>query len=161
MKADPMEFEFKLTELEYVTAVRKITFGIRGFKVFFVVAVAMAIFQLSAYLEDGNLASTSPIAVLFVVMAAVFPFLIARSSRKQFRTNPRVIEQIKYCIENGVIQIKGETYSCDLPVSKILKIKETKELLLIYENRQQAHIVPKRALPEDQLTELKNIINLR
>lgn len=159
MKVDPMEFEFKLTEHEYVAGVRKITFSVPGFRVFFVIAVAMAIFQLSAYLEEGNLNSTSPIAMIFVVLGAIFPFMIKRSSRKQYRTNTRVCEQVKYCVENGSIQITGETFTCDLPVMKILKIKETKELLLIYENKQQAHIVPKRALSEDQLTTLKKIIN--
>ena len=155
MEEDKVAFEFKLTEQEYVAGMRKVSFSSVGMKVFFAILLALVLFQLISFVIDGDFSSTSPIVFLFIVAGVLIPYTIVNNARKLFKSNSRLSENVKYELGENGIDMKGETYLSDLPYKWVVKLQETKELLLIVEQKRQALIVPKRVLSEEQLITIR------
>jgi hypothetical protein len=82
----------------------------------------------------------------FVV--AILPFSIYWSGKKNFASNSRIQERIVYEFIDDKIKITGETFNSELGWEQTYKIKELKNWILIFQNRQSANILPKEAFGE-------------
>lgn len=155
MAGNRITFEFKLAEKEYVAGMRKATFSSVGMKVFFAILIALVLFQLISFVIDGDFSSTSPIVLLFIVAGILIPYTLVNNAKKQFKADGRLSERMACEVGEGSMDIKAETFKQDLPYKWVEKVQETKDLLLIYEHKKQARVVPKRVLSEDQLIEIR------
>ena len=79
---------------------------------------------------------------------AILPFSIYWSGKKNFSSHGRLQEKIIYEFTDEKIKITGETFNSELDWGKTYKIKELKDWILIYENRQIANILPKESFGE-------------
>lgn len=67
------------------------------------------------------------------------------------------MEKISYEITEKYIRIKGESFNSAMDWTKIFKILELKNWILIYQNEQAATIIPKVAFGE-KISEFRNMV---
>lgn len=89
-----------------------------------------------------------------------FPISLYFSSRKSYRSNPRVSEQLTYTFDRDNIKITGESFSSIMSWDKIYQVSENKYAVLILTNPQVANIIPKRDFPEQALALFREIVHL-
>ena len=77
---------------------------------------------------------------LFILFG--FPIIIFLSTKRNFKTNLRFQERITYEFTEDKIKMSGESFNSEMDWSKIYKIQELKNWVLIYQNRAAANIIP-------------------
>ena len=87
------------------------------------------------------------------------PLMTYYAARKNYRTNKRISETIEYQFDKDSLIIKGESFNSQLTWDKFYKVTQTKNWILIWQNRQVANPIPKRDIWEGQLADLKLILN--
>lgn len=157
-ETENIEFDLRLEEKEYISGLTRI---ILSSPVILIASAFLGLFFLfklyeGITAEEGQ--GVTSILIVLVVFSAMVPFTLSRNFKKQYRQNNRLQEHLKYCFTKDKLFINAETYNCELELGRVLKFKETKELLLIYETRALAHLIPKRAMTTDQLDEIKKRI---
>ena len=80
-------------------------------------------------------------------------------AKKNYKTNQRITENIEYQFGEDNLIVKGESFNSQLTWNKIYKVTQTKNLVLIWQNRQVANAIPKRDIWEGQIEELKIILD--
>ena len=88
---------------------------------------------------------------------AIMPFSIYIGGKKNFSSNARLQEKISYEFTDEKIKQIGETFNSDMDWTKIYKILELKDWILIYQNRQIANIIHKESFG-DNLNEFKDLV---
>ncbi len=68
-------------------------------------------------------------------------------------------ETIEYQFDNEEIIVTGQSFSSRFSWNKIYKVTETKDWVLIWQNRQMANVIPKRSFEGDDLKSFKEIVN--
>lgn len=127
-----------------------------------VILTVAGAFYLSEDLETG---------IFFIVFGILFTPLflwIMRMVRKQYYRSISILnsetEEI-YCFDENsihIIQKKGEEYYGEITAkySYIYRIEETDETYFLYISSQSSHVIPKSALVEGSLEELKSYFRL-
>jgi hypothetical protein len=95
--------------------------------------------------------------ILGFIIVGIIPFSIYRSTRKNFSSEGRLQEKTIYEFTDDRIKITGETFSLEMTWTKVYKIIELKEWILIYHNKLVANIIPKESFGED-LSDFKNLL---
>ncbi|MFL9833496.1 YcxB family protein [Chryseobacterium terrae] len=93
--------------------------------------------------------------------AAAFVFIIIRSYfrlKNAFYSNKKIQEEIIYTFDDEKVQTKGETFEGDFAWNTVYRIKETKDWLLIYQSKTTMNMIPKKNFTQNQIVELRNII---
>ena len=88
---------------------------------------------------------------------AILPFSIYRGGKKNFSTNGRLQEKIIYEITDEKIKQIGETFNSDMDWTKIYKILELNDWILIYQNRQIANLITKDSFG-DNLYDFRELV---
>lgn len=88
---------------------------------------------------------------------AFLPFSIYWTSRKNFSSHSRLHEKIIYEFTEEKIKQIGESFFSEIDWTKIYKIMELKNWILIYHNRQVANLIPKESFG-DNLPEFKQLV---
>ena len=81
------------------------------------------------------------------------------ASKRMYKTDGRVSEQIEYNFDKEGIRITGESFNSRLTWDKIYSVTENKDWVLIWQNRQIANVVPKRDIKDEKLQVFKDIVN--
>jgi YcxB-like protein len=84
---------------------------------------------------------------LFII--AVLPFTIYRNAKKNFSTHGILQETIIYEFTDDKIKMIGESFNSEMDWTKIHKIVELKNWILIYQNRQIANVIPKESFGDN------------
>jgi len=90
-------------------------------------------------------------------ITAILPFSVYRSGKKNFFSHGRLHEKIIYEFTEEKIKQVGETFNSEMDWTKIYKIQELKDWILIYQNRQMAFLLPKKSFG-DNLYYFKNLV---
>ena len=117
--------------------------------IFFILSILTVAFTKAAY-------ST---VITPIVLLAAMPLMTYYAARKNYRTNKRISETIEYQFDKDSLIIKGESFNSQLTWDKFYKVTQTKNWILIWQNRQVANPIPKRDIWEGQLADLKLILN--
>ncbi len=88
---------------------------------------------------------------------AVLPFSVYRSSKKNFISHGRLQEKITYEFTEEKMKQTGESFNSEMDWSKIFKVQELRNWILIYQSKQLANILPKSSFG-DNLNEFKNLV---
>ncbi|MFM2291398.1 MAG: hypothetical protein RIS29_1211 [Bacteroidota bacterium] len=99
----------------------------------------------------------------FIIGGLVFllnPALVYLNGVKSFKLpNNRVTEPLTFTFTPEQFSIKGETFVTEMTWNKLYKVVETKNWLLIYQNKGMANVLPKSAISAE-LPEIRRIIGL-
>jgi hypothetical protein len=96
------------------------------------------------------------VAVGFLV---ILPLIIYMQGKRNFKTNTRLNEEMKYIFTDDKFYITGESFKSEMTWEKAYKIEELKNWILIYQNWQVANIIPKSAFSDEQLNDFRQIIS--
>ena len=94
--------------------------------------------------------------ILILALNPLGVYMTAKRSFNNIKTNGETIE---YHFEDNGLLTKGETFSMESTWDTIYKITQTKNWIFIWRNRQVANPIPKTAVSEDELKELKIILD--
>lgn len=90
-------------------------------------------------------------------IVAFIPFSIYRTGKKNFYSHGRLHEKIIYEFTDEEIKQMGETFSLNTGWTKIYKIQERNNWILIYQSRQLFNLIPKESFG-DRLPEFKELV---
>lgn len=155
-----IKIQSKIELKDYIKLMYKLTYN-RPITVFITI---IGIFQLLAsvlcFLGVHQI-DTEPyfIFILGVFITVFLPFSIYRSSVKTFKSNKRLSEAMQYEFSDEIVKIHGDSFNTEFTWSKIYKILELKDWIIIYQDKLVANILPKKALLPEQLNELKTFMS--
>ena len=96
--------------------------------------------------------------MIFGIVFLVFmPVIIYLNAKSNFSTNGKLKETIVYEFTNEKMKITGETFSSEMDWSKIYKVLELKNWILIYQSKLIANAIPKESF-DDNLESFKEIV---
>ena len=93
-------------------------------------------------------------AIPFIVAVIVF-YAVKKAVRKNYKKNTRYFLNVTLSFTDDTFKTEGKDFQNSMPWGNYKKIKETKDWFLIYMNQNQAQMVDKTALSEQQIQELK------
>jgi hypothetical protein len=99
------------------------------------------------------------VAVILFTMLIYVPLVTYVSAVRNFTANSRVSETIEYHFDNEYLSIKGESFNSQLSWDKTYKVTQTKNWILIWQNKQVGNLIPKGDITEEQIGELKEILD--
>lgn len=121
--------------------------------------IILAIFGLNFSNAEYNTKEIFKSASIW--FAAVFVFIIIRSYfrlKNAFYSNKKIQEEIIYTFTDEKVQTKGETFDGDFTWNTVHRVKETKDWFLIYQSKTTMNMVPKKYFSQNEIIELRNII---
>lgn len=121
--------------------------------------IILAIFGLNFSNAEYNTKEIFKSASIWFV--AVFVFIIIRSYfrlKNAFYSNKKIQEEIIYTFTDEKVQTKGETFDGDFTWNTVHRVKETKDWFLIYQSKTTMNMVPKKYFSQNEIIELRNII---
>lgn len=152
-----MVIKTKLTEKDFIRAYFTLIYGRVAMKIFIGFAlVYLAVSILSLIGDFNDKASTGFFTPVFILI--VPPVLFYISAKKNYSSNKRISELTEYRFERDFLVVKGESFASEVSWDKIYKVSQTKNLILIWQTRQIANVIPKRDIWEGQVLELKEIL---
>lgn len=116
--------------------------------------IGIIITQDFVHLKDAILCT-----VIGLFMAMMIPLIVYRNAKNSYHTSKAIKETINYTFEKDKIVVQGESFNAEMQWDSVWKVHELKDWIVIYYNKLTANIVPKKALNDDQLAALKNVIN--
>lgn len=113
------------------------------------------IFKVNSTIDNDNTLSEFVFGILIVFL---LPFLMYLRFKSTYFSNARIQEPIVYEFLNDQMKITGESFNSEADWSKTNKIEETRKWFLIYESKLSAHLIPKRNLSQEQIIDLRKIL---
>src|SRR6478672_1561214 len=131
-----MTIKTKLSQRDYINASFVIITGrpFTRYILYFICAISFINFALSFNQGKASIASVLPVIIIFSIYIAVIYFGFKRS----YSSNKRASENIEYSFEQNNLVLVGESFKSELSWNKIYKVTQTKNWLLIWQNRQIA-----------------------
>jgi YcxB-like protein len=124
--------------------------------------LGMGIFMLLmlsiSFFNDG-FTSSSWIALLFpFFMIFGLPISLYFTAKKNYKTNTRISETIKYEFDKEYIELIGESFNSKQTWDKIYSVTENKDWVLIWPSQQVANVIPKRDFKNNEFTAFAEIV---
>ena len=88
----------------------------------------------------------------------MLPLMTYLAAKRNFKANRRISEIVQYTFDEQNLTIKGESFNSQYSWDKIHKVSQTKNWLLIWQNRQVANPIPKRDVWDGEMQDLKEIL---
>jgi hypothetical protein len=92
-----------------------------------------------------------------IVIIFILPLMIVRGANKAYESHLRLQEKMIYEFTQSGIKITGESFNSEMDWTKIYKVKERKNWILIYQSQQVANIIKKESLG-DNLIEFRELV---
>ena len=146
-----MKIETRLEFKKYLKLVYRQSF-LNGKMIFFaLLGIAMFVVPLLHFLGFNIPYDNPPYFQLFLGFFIVFiiPILVFYSAKRNFNSNGRLQEKITYDFTEETIKITGETFNSEMDWSKIYRIKELKNWVLIYQSKLIMNIIYKESFGKD------------
>lgn len=149
-----VKFEFQITQAEYTNGMMLLSFGKWQFKGVIIFG-ALAILSFVVGLMVNPEPSSYSIFMFGVCFLGLFPLLIWNSARSQFKKDKKLSAPRKYRISGNKLHLSSGKHQSDIKLTDIHRLREAKKLYLIYEDKNNAHFIPKRALAKADWLALK------
>lgn len=149
----------KIVFKDYIKLMFLLTYRKPAMVLFTIIGLVMIVFSLGYFLDLNNMYESAPYVPGFLGFVFVFflPLSIYLGAKRNFSSNGRLNERIKYEFNEDRILITGESFTSQLNWEKTYKVAELNHWILIYQNRQVANVIPKESF-KDQLTEFRALI---
>lgn len=128
---------------------------------YFYVVTSVIILVVSVNLY-GQIYYGNPIQTIPILIAVAYPIFLLffiYSQTKKILSNEKLKENISIEFNTEYMEDKGESFHMRYFWKDILKIVEKRNWFLIYVNKDNAKVIRKADLKENQYQELKNIFN--
>lgn len=152
-----MIIKTKLTEKDYINVNFVLLYSktiiqiLTGGMIFYAVVTLLQ----AAFLSIGSYSTLIGPACILLIL----PLITYFSAKKNYSSNLRMTETIEYQFNEDNLVVKGESFNSQLSWDKIYKVTQTRNWILIWQNRQIANPIPKRDIWEGQNEELKIILD--
>jgi hypothetical protein len=147
----------KLTQQEFINASLVQLYSKTSTKV---ITGLFALFLLFATVTMPAMRSNFFFMVVYpILILALNPLSVYMTAKRSFRSIKTNGETIEYHFEDSGLLTKGETFSMESTWDTIYKVTQTKNWIMIWRNRQVANPIPKTAVSEAELIELKQILD--
>jgi hypothetical protein len=147
----------KLTQQEFINASIVQLYSKTSTKV---ITGLFALFLLFATVTMPAMRSNFFFMVVYpILILALNPLSVYMTAKRSFRSIKTNGETIEYHFEDSGLLTKGETFSMESTWDTIYKVTQTKNWIMIWRNRQVANPIPKTAVSETELIELKQILD--
>lgn len=156
-----MIIKTKIELKDYVKLMYILTY--RKWTMVLILSMALFSFIFSAFYILGIVESSEFPVFPFVFSSIVLfllPVSVYYSSRKNYKTNTRLQEEVTYNISEEEIKVRGDSFSSEMTWEKTYKVLELKDWFLIYQNKMAANIIPKVSIGEN-IKDLRNIVKTR
>lgn len=147
----------KLTQRDFINVSFVMLFKKNAVKVLTVLILVFLLISLFTALFVPEVSFSQTIVPL--VMLAGLPLMTYFSAKKNFSSNQTIGESVEYNFDTDYLSMRGESFNSQLTWEKIHKVTETKSWLLIWQNTQIAIPIPKRDILEDQINDLRQILD--
>jgi len=154
-----MTIKTKVTFKEYAKLLFGLAYQRPIMKLLVGVAVLILLWILFYYLNLFNL--PEPIIYQYLTLGLIVlaqPIVIYTTIRTVYYSSNQISEPLEMQILPEEIKIHGESFYMDVKWEKIFKIIEKPDWFLIYQNSLSAIIIPKKALQESEIMNLKKIL---
>ncbi|NLL06875.1 MAG: YcxB family protein [Clostridiaceae bacterium] len=96
-----------------------------------------------------------------IVLVFLMPIMLFVMANKGYNNDPLIQKPIKYIIYKDYYSIDHPSGMSHMEFAKLVKIDETKSVILLYVTTQLFHVIPKRVFEgkEDDLLKLKEILS--
>lgn len=151
-----MTVHTKLTKKDYINASLTVMFSRPFVRYFLVIIFLIALINTVSGISNGAnpLSGILPPLIILILYSSFVYFSVG----KAYTSNARASESMEYSFEEGNLIIKGESFKSELSWDKVLKVTQTKNWLLVWQNRQIANAIPKRDIPAGLPAGLKAIL---
>ena len=152
---DKISIKTKLTEKDYIRfnlyQYYK-SWQIKLLTIFGLVLLAgLLIFYLSGLTNFDYIFSLS----FGVTITVLVPLMMIFNSKKNFKLNTQLQEEITYEFVNDLLLITGESFNAQLATDKLFKLSFSKKWFLIYPSPQIVNIIPIHNINVEQINYLK------
>ena len=120
--------------------------------------IAMLILCVAAYIQDGNISYILITGFLGIYFTILTPVKIYFKSYTQVKMTPSFMKPIKYTLSEELLLIEQDGAKAEIPMSDIIKVRDTGKSIVLYVSAVRAYILPKKQL-EGKLDLVKDIIN--
>ncbi|ASS47426.1 MAG: hypothetical protein A3D31_16425 [Candidatus Fluviicola riflensis] len=104
---------------------------------------------------DGKLFNLIPISIGLLVV----PMMTYLTAKRNFKAIPRIGETIEYQVKKDGITLQGESFTTDYKWNELYGVSKNKHFVLIWQTPRVANFIPRRAVSDDQLAELKRLLD--
>lgn len=139
-----MIIETKLSQKNYRKLVLTLYYRNPMYIMFTIIGIIILIFSILEFIfmeETFSNPYQQLLTGLFLVL--VMPLLTIYKANKNYNSNLRLNEPILYEFNNSTIKLTGESFNSEMTWEKVYKVKELKEWILIYQNKQVANLIKK------------------
>ncbi|MEL6253130.1 MAG: YcxB family protein [Bacteroidota bacterium] len=154
-----IEIESQINEKEYIKLMYTITYR-RPIMIILTVVGVFMLFLGIRYVIVFDKWEDIPFQMLIFgfAISILLPIFMYWSSKRSFNATPRIREKMIYTFDTEEIHILGESFNSSMSWDKVFKIRETKEWLLLYQNKIVANLIPKSSFSTEEYSALKEII---
>src|SRR6185503_4991845 len=148
----------KISFKEYVMLLYKLTYKkpVMSLLLFFALAMFVWIFVYYAKILSVLIPAIYQYITFFLI-TVVQPTVIYSTIRKNYFSSNHLKEQLKIEFTSSEIKMQGDSFYTELDWTKLYKVQELKDWVLIYQNNLSAIIIPKRSLT-GKLREFKQLL---
>jgi hypothetical protein len=113
--------------------------------------------ETRALIREGNMVAASARMLPAVLLGLLFLFLVWLQPRLAGRKI--ILRSVEWRLTDEGVQIRTNVAATDLRWDAYIKYKEGKKVFLLYVQKGQAQLIPKRVLSESETIELRNLIS--
>ncbi len=153
-----MNIKTKLSEKDFINANFVLLFSKVSTKIFIGIGTFYLFLIISLLILDTRHSDITQIIVPICLILGL-PVLTYFGAKKNYSTNQRISENIEYRFDKDYLSTIGESFNSQASWDKIYKVTQSKNWVFIWHNRQIANPIPKRDIWEEQISELKNLLD--
>jgi hypothetical protein len=105
--------------------------------------------------ETGNLSTT---LIYFVIILALPAFILIQA-RSSFQSHKSLHEKMTYIFSTEGIQVNGESFSTNSNWTAIVKVRETRKRILLFQSNNLANILLKKNMSSDDLLRFREMVS--
>lgn len=147
----------KITQKEY-EKLMMVLFYRNPIFIFFAFTGFLLIIAFLLDIKPENTAKPYYYLLFAFFFLVVNPLVFLYSMKKQLKNNQEMMETIIYEVENNdVLKVTGESFDYQIKIENIYKVIEFKNWFLIYQDKKNLNIIPKKNMDENFQNFFRNL----
>ena len=153
-----MTIKSQLSEKEFIQVSLLMMYNKSATRTVGIIAIVFLFIAVSGFIAAPR--NANPLSILVpLAMLTALPLSIYFSAKKAYKNVPQLRETVIYSIDKNGLIVKGETYSVTYEWNEIYKVSQTKNWILIWQDKQRALPISAKDLWGGQVAELKDILD--